>query len=878
MELFKILGKIAVDNTEANSAMDDSTKRGGKLASAFKAMGTAVTVGMAAAGTAVVGLVTKSTQLYANYEQLVGGVETLFGAGGQTLEEYAASVGKSVQDASAEYDKLMRAQNKVLENSKKAFKTAGLSQNAYMETVTSFSASLLQSLGGDTEKAAEVANRAIIDMSDNANKMGTSMEMIQNAYNGFAKQNYTMLDNLKLGYGGTKTEMERLIKDASKMTDIQKKLGITIDANSMSFGNIVNAISVMQESMGIAGTTSKEAASTISGSIGMMKGSWENLITGMADENANFDALVNDFVDSLVAVADNLAPRIGVALNGVGALVEKLAPVILQKLPGLIEQILPGIMASAADLLARLAVALPELASVLLEQLPIIIGSIRTTLENSFPQLKEPFAFVEGLFNGLWESAQIVWNDIGKPIFDAIKDAFGKTKEALQPLIDAFGEYVTSGGFAEDATAAVQTAVDFLIASYETVRDLITAVVDGFKAAVEWGKEHETITTMIAIAVGTLTAAIVAYNIAQGIKNAGGIAELAQLGLLQVQLWGLQAAELAVTAAKWLATTATTAFGAAMAFLTSPITLVVLAIGALIAIIVLCVKHWDDIKAAAAKALSWLIDNWNAAVTWFNEEIIQPISEFFANMFNGLVEGGAKAWQGVKDTFSKVASFFGDVFGKAWQKVKDVFSTGGKIFDGIKEGIVTVFKSVVNGIIKGINKVVALPLEGLNKILDKIHSVEVAGIKPFSWLTWRAPIPQLPMLAEGGVLKKGQTGYLEGDGDEAVVPLEKNTGWMRRVAENILTHMVDKVQPDVGTVSGYTERHSAVESGKAEFNALKETLDAVVERLDMYLPDVLDKMDRPIPAVIGVDQAADALVDPINYRLGRIAAMKGRGR
>ena len=181
--------------------------------------GTAVAIG--AATTAIGGLVVASTKAYASYEQLVGGVDTLFKDASGQDQKYAAD----------------------------AYKTAQLSSNQYMEQITGFSASLIQSLDGDTKKAAEYGNRAIIDMSDNANKMGTSIEMIQNAYQGFAKQNYTMLDNLKLGYGGTKTEMERLISDASQMTDIQKKLGVTVDESSLSFGNIVNAISVMQESL-----------------------------------------------------------------------------------------------------------------------------------------------------------------------------------------------------------------------------------------------------------------------------------------------------------------------------------------------------------------------------------------------------------------------------------------------------------------------------------------------------------------------------------------------------------------------------------------------------------------------------------------------------
>ena len=255
----KLIIKTLLDNSLLKSGLSDMNSM---VSGASAKVGTFAKVGAAAVGTAVAAgttaaatLVKKSVEGYATFEQMVGGVETLFGAGGQSMEEYAQSTGKTVGEIESKYNSLMTAQTTVLNNANNAYKTAGLSANGYMETVTSFSASLIQSLGGDTEKAASYANRAIIDMSDNSNKLGSNMRDIQNAYQGFAKQNYTMLDNLKLGYGGTQEEMKRLIKDASQMTDVQQKLGVTVDESSLSFGNIVNAISVMQESLGIAGTT-----------------------------------------------------------------------------------------------------------------------------------------------------------------------------------------------------------------------------------------------------------------------------------------------------------------------------------------------------------------------------------------------------------------------------------------------------------------------------------------------------------------------------------------------------------------------------------------------------------------------------------------------
>lgn len=273
-------------------------------------------------GSAFIDLGKQAMASYGEYEQLVGGVNTLFGESGAKVQEYANN----------------------------AYKTAGLSANQYMETVTSFSASMIASLNGDTAKASEISNRAIIDMSDNANKMGTSMESIQNAYQGFAKQNYTMLDNLKLGYGGTKTEMQRLIADASKMTEVQKELGVTIDANDMSFANIANAISVVQKNMGIAGATSAEASTTMQGSMSAMKASWQNLITGIADENANFEQLVNNLIESIVGtngeggIIANFLPRIATAINGIGDLVVSLGDKLLPQVVGIITDLLGNIL------------------------------------------------------------------------------------------------------------------------------------------------------------------------------------------------------------------------------------------------------------------------------------------------------------------------------------------------------------------------------------------------------------------------------------------------------------------------------------------------------------------------------------------------------
>jgi phage-related protein len=427
----KLIIKTLLDNSQLKPGLSDMNSM---VSRASAKVGTFAKVGAAAVGTAVTAgttaaaaLVKKSVEGYATFEQMVGGVETLFGAGGQSMEEYAQSTGKTVGEIESKYNSLMTAQTTVLNNANNAYKTAGLSANDYMETVTSFSASLIQSLGGDTEKAASYADRAITDMSDNSNKMGTNMRDIQNAYQGFAKQNYTMLDNLKLGYGGTQEEMKRLIKDASQMTDVQQKLGVTVDESSLSFGNIVNAISVMQESLGIAGTTSKEAATTIEGSLNSAKAAWENLVVGMADDNADFDTLVQNFVDTASTAVENMLPRIEIALTGLGQLIEKLLPVIVQKVPEIIMQTLPGLINAGIQMVSALGQGLmqylPELISYatqlvvqlvqgLVSALPKIvefasrlIQTIVTSLVNAAPDLIDAGKeLIEFLVNGIAEN------------------------------------------------------------------------------------------------------------------------------------------------------------------------------------------------------------------------------------------------------------------------------------------------------------------------------------------------------------------------------------------------------------------------------------------------------------------------------------------
>ena len=365
MNLLDLYAKITMDTSGYEKSLDDASSKASDFASKLKSgLATAAKVGAAAltaAATGVAALTKASIDQYAEYEQLVGGVDTLFKTASDKVQQYAD----------------------------KAYETAGMSANEYMNTVTSFSASLLQSLGGDTEKAAQMADQAITDMADNANKMGTSMEMIQNAYQGFAKQNYTMLDNLKLGYGGTQAEMYRLMKDAEALgAKFNSEFYLTEKGTLVAdFADITTAIHAVQTEMGITGTTAREASTTIQGSIASMKGAWQNLVTAIAADGWDIGVYVDNFVSSVKVVGQNVIPRVQRILSGIGELVTAIAPMIAQELPTLISTVLPAMGSAGAQLLVGLVTGLITALPDLVAAVPQIVSALASAISANLPAI-----------------------------------------------------------------------------------------------------------------------------------------------------------------------------------------------------------------------------------------------------------------------------------------------------------------------------------------------------------------------------------------------------------------------------------------------------------------------------------------------------------
>lgn len=367
--------KVTVDTSGLKSGLDKAKGEAGKFSSALgnagktgaKLLSGAIKAGAIASTGAIVGLVKGATSSFADYEQLVGGVETLFKDSADKVMEYAQG----------------------------AYKTAGLSANEYMEQATSFSARLIRETGGDTAKTAELINMAITDMSDNANKMGTDIGLIQNAYEGLSKGNATMLDNLKVGYGGTQTEMLKLAKD---MGVIDQNVN---SFNDVSFEDAILAIHKVQGELDITGTTSKEATETISGSFNTMKSSWSNLLTALAGGGGDVDKMIGEFIDSFSTFGKNVLPVMKTALKGVVRLITELAPEIIGMLPSLVAELLPAVIEATTTLIQAIVDNLPAILQVLLDSLPILINGLLQIAQGLLQALPQLLVFLYQLIIGI---------------------------------------------------------------------------------------------------------------------------------------------------------------------------------------------------------------------------------------------------------------------------------------------------------------------------------------------------------------------------------------------------------------------------------------------------------------------------------------------
>lgn len=733
----------------------------GKIGNVAGAVGKTVAVGFGVASTAVVALGKEAIASYANYEQLVGGVETLFKDSADT----------------------------VIKNAEKAYITAGMSANQYMETVTSFSASLLQSLGNDTVKASEMADMAVTDMADNANKMGTSIEMIQNAYQGFAKQNYTMLDNLKIGYGGTKSEMERLLADAEKFS------GIKYDISS--YADVVDAIHVIQTEMGITGTTAKEASGTISGSLSMMKSSWQNLLTGMSGDGNNFDGLIDNFVSSVLTVADNIMPRLTTTLNGITRLITGLAPKLMAEIPNLISQILPALIDGAVSLVQSLVDAIPQLIEVLLGALPQLITGLQNIINSliqALPSLIQVFVtalptIIPTLIDALISIIVTICNMIPQiivPLVQALPTIIISVVDALMSNLPTLID-----GVIAMVIGIVQALPQIIIALVEAIPTIITSVISGLLSALP--QLIEGCILLVVELVKALPQIIMAL-----------------IEAIPMIITGI--VEALFGASPELYTGFTTIFTEAWGFICDVFSVAGEWFGNLFTNIV------DNIKTAFTAVVGVVSEIWGAI-----KNVFASVSGFFADTFT-------RAVNNVKSVFGVIVDFFSEI----WTKVKGIFNKVGEVMGN----------AISNTVGKAVNAVLSVAVGLINGFLNAIN-LAIGAINLIPGVSiGKLGLMEVPKMERGGILEKGQVGLLEGNGAEAVVPLEKNTEWLTRVADILDTRMISR---------GTFINPPALNNVKAGNNTVSTDGGSKLDYLIELLTQLLDKdtPDTTIPIYIG---------------------------
>lgn len=705
MELFKIFGRIALKGqAETEDGLDSvAGKASGVGQALLKGIGTFAKWGAAAAtaaATATAALVKSAVTAYSDYEQLVGGVETLFKDSASEVQKYAAN----------------------------AYQTAGLSANEYMENVTGFSASLLQSLDGDTKAAAEKANVAITDMSDNANKMGTSMESIQNAYQGFAKQNYTMLDNLKLGYGGTKEEMQRLLEDAEKLS------GQKFDLSS--YADIVDAIHVVQTEMGITGTTAKEAATTIQGSVNMTKAAWQNLVVGIADDTQDFDVLVNNFVESVTTAGNNILPRVEIALMGVGTLVEKLAPIIAKTVPNIVSTTLPSMIKAGTSMIRALLDGLLKAVPELIPCFKDIINQLIEVIVDNLPLITEAAVTIAGaIVSGLVEALPDILTAGIQLIQSLAQGLTNGIPTILSTAITIVSQLAST--LIQNVPQIVQTGIQLLLGLANGILQAVPQLLQELPGIITQMVENilSCIPMIIECGIELLTSLVDALpQIIQSI-----VAVLPQI------------------------------ISSIIEALLSHIDEI---IQAGIKLLVALIDALPQIIDTICKALPQIIEGITGALLDHIDDIIAAGVELFMALVTNLPQIIVSIAGKVPQIITGIVSAIGQCLGEMWEAGKRLMN---KLWEGMKaiapdiaawtkEFVKSIFTLNIN--VGGVAQNIA------NK------AAQATGSGNTGSFTARKH-------AKGGVVEKGEIALLEGDGAEAVVPLHQNRMWISRVAQDM---------------------------------------------------------------------------------------------
>lgn len=756
---------------------------------------------------------------YSTFQQMEGGVEKLYGTGGKSLEEYAKSQGQSVDQAKKKYNELESSVNTVMKNAQQAFKTSGMSANEYMDTATQFSASLISSLGGDTQKAAKQTDVAMRAMSDNVNTFGTNAEDVSNAFKGFSKQNYTMLDNLKLGYGGTKQEMERLIKDANAWG---KANGEASNLSINSFSDVVTAIQQVQEAQGIAGTTSREAATTIEGSMTMAKAAWENFQTALGG-GGDVKQATKDLAESVTAVFDNMLPEIEAVIDGIVTalpeLAEKFAP-LAGKIGDAIKKHAPDIVDSLKEFIStglklasdnapgalKFAVSLiKEIGSDLIEHAPDIVDSLSTVLSTVTDYAREN---LPGMISELLQQLP-----------DIISSAVGGAGDILSAIFPG-------------ASEAISSAVEFINGT----------VVPALSTVFTWIDKNKSALADAMIVVGTVVATI---------KILTGI---------------LKGVELAMAA-----------LNAVMAL--NPIVLIVAAIAGLVAAFVILWNKcdafrnfwlglWDGIKSAFSAWCEGIQELWSAlsdaistivnaiqtvvttvwdAVKTAVITVVSTIKTGVENAWNG-IRNTTKAvfdavknfvttvWNGIKTAISTVVNAIKSAVEAAWNGIKTATST---IFNGVKSVVTTVWnaiKSAVEAVVKAVKSAVETAWNGIKSVTETIFN----GVKSVVESVWNGISSAISGVVNG-IKSIVQSAW---DTVSSVVKNISNAfsdlissalGWGHDLISNLVSGLWDKMSSVIDAASNI---------GQAIYDHIhfSEPDKGPLKNFHTFMPDMIDLM------------------------------------
>ena len=479
MDVFDLYAKLSLDSKDYDRSLQNATNAADAWGTKFAMAAKAVVSGMSTVANAIGGITMKATESFGEYQQLTGGISKLFGTAGQSFEDWSKELDDSngnlksnLQAAKDKYASLTKAQNDMMNNAKKAFRTSGMSANEYMKNVTGFSASLINSLGGNTEEAARIADMAMQDIADNANTYGVyTAEELAGVYQALAKGNYTTLDNLNLGFGGTKEGLQQLIDKATELSGVKYDIG--------NYADIVQAIHTVQENMNITGTTANEAAGTLEGSTIKMKKAWENMLTSMVTGGEWFDESIEGVVESVKDYLTNMVPIVSSALQGFAALVTEISPIIAKELPGLVDDLLPDFITAIDSVIDGILTALPELLETLTGVFPMISDALVDLIPNLISFILEGIPLVidaglqllTSLVSGLADNIETIVPKLTQGVIDMVN--------RLIEIIQGDGSNLANAGLALItglANAMVTAVPDVLTQITQLIQDLTVSI------------------------------------------------------------------------------------------------------------------------------------------------------------------------------------------------------------------------------------------------------------------------------------------------------------------------------------------------------------------------------------------------------------------